>query len=507
MRTASDELFQLLKSLSKQEKRYFKLYAARHVIGEQNKYLLLFDAIDKQTEYDEVRIKEQFKNEAFTRQLHVIKNYLYNLIMKSMRNFHSNNTDDRFHDLLRDAQILYDKGLHKQSSKVLDKARKFAEDNEQFLQLLEIQNWQHTIIHQNNDVNKLQEYVSGQIQVEIDLLDKYRNFLQFQLLNDRIFTHYWKSGIVRNQKEKDEMARMFSEELYKNPENAASFEAKFFYYNALFTFYYCTGDLINAYETVNQLVLMIESIDPGLKRNTSKYISSLNNQYAIQKELKEYAESLITLKKIRSVKATSLTQKVELFMRSYTLELDLYITTGQFNKALNILPEVMNQFKKYVRMIDKQSKLAFNYNFSYIYFGAGDYGEALTWNNHLLNDSDIHLREDIHCFARILNLIIHYELGNDQLLEHIAKSTYRYLYKRKRLFKVETVILNFIKRNPNWIDKKRMTENFKGLFNDLIKLEEDPFEKHAFEYFDFISWLDSKINGSAFQEIKSLKAK
>jgi Tetratricopeptide repeat len=504
MRTASDELFQLIQSLSKQEKRYFKLYAARHVIGEQNKYLLLFDAIDKQKVYDEKAIKQKFSNEAFTNQLHVIKNYLYSLIMKALRNFHSGNFDDKFHDLLRDAQILYDKGLHKQSSKVLNKARKLAEDHEQFLQLLEIQKWQHTLIHQNNDVSKLEKYVNEDVKIEFELLEKYNNLLKFQLLNDRIFTHYWKVGIVRNPKEKMEMAKLFEDELYKEESNAASFEARFFYYNALFSYYFCISDLDNAYTTVNQLVLLIESIDPGIKRYVSKYISSLNNLYAVQKELNLTEESLTTLKKIREVKVGSLTQKVELFMRSYMLELDLYISTGQFEKAKENLPEVIELFRKYKKMIDKQSKLAFYYNFSYIYFGANDFDEALTWNNLLLNDSDISMREDIHCFGRILNLIIHYELGNDQLLEYIAKSTYRYLYKRKRLFKVETEILNFIKKNPNWVDKRSMINSFSALLDGMQKLTDDPYEKHAFEYFDFISWLESKVGGQDFATIKTV---
>ncbi len=49
----SNQLFQLIKSLNKSEKRYFNLYASRHTIGEKNNYVILFEAIDKQIEYDE----------------------------------------------------------------------------------------------------------------------------------------------------------------------------------------------------------------------------------------------------------------------------------------------------------------------------------------------------------------------------------------------------------------------------------------------------------------------
>ena len=46
-------LFDLVKSMSKSEKRYFKLMSSRHTIGDENNYVRLFDFLDKQEEYDE----------------------------------------------------------------------------------------------------------------------------------------------------------------------------------------------------------------------------------------------------------------------------------------------------------------------------------------------------------------------------------------------------------------------------------------------------------------------
>ena len=76
-------------------------------------------------------------------------------------------------------------------------------------------------------------------------------------------------------------------------------------------------------------------------------------------------------------------------------------------------------------------------------------------------------REDIHSFGQILNLFIHYELGNDKLLEYIVKSTYRFLLKRKRLFKVESVILRFLKKYPNWITNQELLKGFSELKEEL----------------------------------------
>ena len=65
MKTNSDPLHQLIHSLSKGEKRSFKIYASRHVLGDENNYVKLFDAIEKQKEYDEEALLKKFKNEKF----------------------------------------------------------------------------------------------------------------------------------------------------------------------------------------------------------------------------------------------------------------------------------------------------------------------------------------------------------------------------------------------------------------------------------------------------------
>ena len=503
MKTISNDLFQLIHSLSKQEKRYFKLYASRHVIGEKNKYVLLFDAIAKQEKYDEEKIKKKFANQVFIKQLHVTKNYLYKLIMNSLRLFNENKSEDQFHNLMRNAQILFDKGLFEQGQKLVNKAKKEAQENEHFLQLLEVYRWEHRMIHKNNDFKKLQTYVDEVILEEIELLDLYKNFLQFQLLNDQVFGLYWKKGSIRKQEDKALLERFFEKDLYQNSGNAKSFNARFFYHNAHFTFAYLTGDLQNCYHHISQQVLMFEEGDVLQKnnKNVQRYISCLNNSYIIQKQLRKFEEGILTLRKLRAIPATSVARRAQLFIRSYNLEIDLYISTGDFQKGTQNIIAFEEKFDDYKQYIETQQRINLYYNLAYLYFGASDFNHSLDYVNVLLDDPDLKAREDIHSFARILNLFIHFELENDQLLEYIVKSTYRFLLKRKRLYKVESIILKFLKKYSNWADQKAMRKGFEEILEDLYPLRENEYEKSAFEYFDFITWLESKLEGVSFEEM------
>ena len=132
-----DNLFTLIKSLSKSEKRHFKIYVSRQR-GSRN-YLKLFDAIEAQKYYSEPLIKSKFSNESFINQLHVTKNYLYKLILKSLRNYHSGlSKDSELKNMLLNAEILYSKEKFSLCEGELNRAENTARRYEKLSILMQI---------------------------------------------------------------------------------------------------------------------------------------------------------------------------------------------------------------------------------------------------------------------------------------------------------------------------------------------------------------------------------
>ena len=80
---STDELFQLIKSLEKGEKRYFKLNVRRSD-GEDLKIVTLFDALDKMDTYDENLLLSKYID-LKKQQLSNIKAHLYKQILSSLR--------------------------------------------------------------------------------------------------------------------------------------------------------------------------------------------------------------------------------------------------------------------------------------------------------------------------------------------------------------------------------------------------------------------------------------
>lgn len=110
------------------------------------------------------------------------------------------------------------------------------------------------------------------------------------------------------------------------------------------------------------------------------------------------------------------------------------------------------------------------------------------------------MREDLMCFARILNLVAHYEAGLDYHLDSLVKSTYRFLIKMNDLHEVQKEMIKFLRNLPD-VSPLNIKDEFRELHGKLKKYEDHPFERRAFLYLDIISWLESKIENRPVKEI------
>ena len=123
----SEALHKLIHSLSANEKRFFKIYASRHTIGEQNNYVKLFSLFDSQKIYNEQEINKLAKHSDFIKYFAAEKNYLYNLILDCLDIYHKESSIDRqISKLVNIGRILIDKKLDHQAVQTLKKAKDLA---------------------------------------------------------------------------------------------------------------------------------------------------------------------------------------------------------------------------------------------------------------------------------------------------------------------------------------------------------------------------------------------
>jgi tetratricopeptide (TPR) repeat protein len=192
--------------------------------------------------------------------------------------------------------------------------------------------------------------------------------------------------------------------------------------------------------------------------------------------------------------------EVNIFTSTHLAELVLWEKKGEHKLALVKINTIISGFAKMGDTINKENKLLFNYHIANIYFGAGEYKDALHWINNVLNENEQSLRQDIHGFARMINLIVHYELGNHDLLEYIIKSTLRFLNKKEKDYKVESVIVKHLRKLVKTTLETERRDAYQKMKMELEELFENPMEKVLLDYFDVLAWLDSKILNISFTD-------
>ena len=267
----SSSLFHLIHSMSKAEKRHFKLYSRYHSknINEMN-YLLLFDIIAKQREYNEEKIALHLggiKKE----HLPALKYYLQNLILESLLALRSkgNDIDSKLSNLLEIARIMLDKGLVQEEMKFLERAKEMALRHERWATVLEVLQIE---MREKKDNVKLVQGLEKEMEV---LLDKLNNLTEYRRINREVFTLLAKSGPQRVAENKVLQATL-NRPILRDVREGKTTEAKRLFYATFIDYYFIVGDFRSAEKKLIQLMHLIESNYSALKFPELTYSSNLN---------------------------------------------------------------------------------------------------------------------------------------------------------------------------------------------------------------------------------------
>ncbi len=504
----NDNLFRLIKSLSKSEKRFFKIYSTRHVIGDQNKYVQLFDAIDKQKIYNEKNIVKKFKDEKFAKRLSVAKAYVYELILKSMNVYHGQNSvEAQLRDLLGNIHFLYQKAMHDQALKLVNKAQKQALLYDMLTFMPEILRWQKKIMEVKFYTQKKEKDLFELAEHYHNILEQLNTINDYWLLQARLYYRQYHKGIVlQNQEELAELAKMLENPLIQEAEKATTYEAKLLRYKFLSTYYFLLRDFPNCYQHSKGLIELLESRPKWLQMNLLLYVNSVNNLLNMTAMLGKNEERAHYIDRLREMMHSKQLKKseslqIKLFQAYYYHLMTLSINQAAFADGMTFIYEMEKGLQQFKDKMDPMGSVMLCFYGFHICFGAEKYSYAYEWLQQILANPTTEIRRDIYYFAKILSLITAYELQNTTLLRQQILSTYRFLHQQAYLKKFEQIGIRFLRQlhqNTSVEELKQLFVQLQHQFKELVK---DNLERKVFAYFDFILWLQSKLNNQPFAQV------
>jgi hypothetical protein len=504
-----DFLFVLIKSLSKSEKRQFKIFASRLETSSNTKFIELFNILDKSETYDEKLILKSGIIKKI--QLSNLKSYLYKQILVSIRlNIPSQNIRYQLREQIDFAGILYNKGLYKQSLKILDKTKQVALENDEKYMAYEIVEFEKLIESQ---------YITRSIQGRADELViqakelNYRNTISSKLsnLSLQLYGIMLKTGYVKNDEEYKYIDDYFNKHIAKLDETKFGFREKYWFYNANLWRSFLVQDFLASYKYAYKWVQLFYDNPNMIYQNPVFFLKGnhyfleslymLKYQSNFRKYLSLLEETIADDKFPVNDNIASLS-----FLYVYNNKLNLHILEGTFEESEYLIPEILDKLKLHSEHLDEHHEMLFFYKIASIYFGNEKYNECINYLDKIINNRNLTMREDLMCFARLLSLIAHYELGKDYYLENHLKNTYKFLLKMNDLHEVQKEIIKFL-RNLNNFYPTDIKKEFKKMHARFVELEKNTYEKRAFLYLDIISWLESKIENRKIADIIKEKAK
>lgn len=503
----NNALFDLIKSMSKSEKRYFKLMSSRHTIGGENNYVRLFDYLDKQDEYDEEEIFVVFKKEAFINRFSITKKRLYDHILSALDSFHAaGSIEAQLHKQLHAADILFEKSLYDQCRRVLHSAEKVAEKNDLRAILLMISYKKKRLMETMGYLKVTDVEIEETLKRDLEFSKSIQEYNELWSIKSLVFSQLSKKGVARSKGDIDVYSKICETILAKKylPENLTS-EARHLYHHILSAYYYAIGKLSDSLE---HLELNLNSTDEsvlGRKMEANKYISALTNAIYIADKIGDYRKSIHYLNDLKKFGATLEANEdlsIKLFSSVSSIELSLFLRKGDFQAASNSVQNVEDELLHYDDKIVPIRRAFLEFKIAVVHIGTGNYTESLKWINRILNDSNLDKTEDIIGFTQLLDLLVHIELNHNNLLPYSLKNTQRFFKTRNRMYGFEKVLLQFISKLIKCEDLFDRQNLWEEMYKELSTItNDDVFESVALDYFDFESWAESKLKGKAFDAI------
>ena len=468
MQRERDRLFDLVKSLDKNEKGYFKKQLFNKVAGSDRYFMILFDAISAQSVYDEAAIRLKIKDKDLLKNFGVHKTYLYEVIMKMLTSYHAKTSvKSELKTSVRNAEILILKALYNDARQTLLKALEQAQNHEFFTLTIEIYDLllkidQHMV--QSGEYTEEQSEILIQNRKELlNNIHKYTNFLEYWDILIKYHQIILGKEILMARREK--LEQLIDGSLLNDEKNALSLTARLRHYNTngLIHINYLNNPqiAINLFKKVYELFESFPKTQ--LKDDMRIFMGVLNNLMYSANLLKD-ADTFN--KAFNKMNELSVKHKVyKLFISTFTTVNKLYYF---------IRHHKLKEGLAYIKLIEKKSEdkqfplpyimIMISIYKSIIYFMSNQPQIASSYLRKLFNvDPAKNMDEEVMCFSLYLWLIVEFELNNFEFLDHLLKTVER---KIKNLH-CDTFIVQecvrFFKRVNHQTDKSILKEAYKKL--------------------------------------------
>ncbi|WP_439581225.1 hypothetical protein [Dyadobacter bucti] len=488
------ELFSLTKSLTKSEKRYFRM-CQNFQEGDKG-YMKMYCILETADMYTDALLA-QIVAELGESTVEPARKHLARVLSKSLSQFEGEKLiDNQLWNLYQNSNTLYRKGLYPAAMRLILKGEKLAMEHGKhiFYNMLNRKKIEYMMHQQFIDWDE-SELVLMQ-EKSRDAISNENAVQQHASLYEILLCRYWKNGTIRSVREQTLLNDLILEEHLTITNNKnTSFESNITHLHFQSVFFLVTGDVEGSLQIFYELDHLYQANPKAWANAPQYYVQFLNGILQTLRRVEKFDEMPFFLERLRSLNSVSEYQDIR--VRYHVLEHELHILIAK--QQISAIPGFLNSLpaenEKTLALIPYQEKAQWWFTLARAYFDTGHYDKALFYINTILNSSHGQISRLLYVTYRILKLMVHYHLGDHDYLDYEMRSIERKLKKGNQWYRTEKCVISLLRKNLN-------LKSVSGLIQELIDLKNDPYEQHIITELALIPWFN-KWFGHIAPELKA----
>ena len=488
----SESLIHLINNLTKQEKKEFSLYISNKP---EKDYIFLFRLIDDKKVSDPEELKMSFLAAKPTSSFNTVVIYLFDLLIDILTRLRTEQDSYYllFNELLH-ARVLYEKSMYQECFQVLKKVKEKAVYYENHFALLVAQrlelNYLLTLDFEDMDEQKLlnKQYKMNNTLKSIRQLNEQSSL--YELLKYRMINRgAWRS-LEDTQKLDDLVTSEISIVASAGVEN---FEIKKNHQLFQANYFITVGDYKAAFNSFVELNKLFEENSHLWNNPPVYYLMTVEGMLESLRIMHNYEGMNYFIQKLAKLSSPSSSFQLNVMYVIFIYRLFSFIDAGDFDKAGIWIAEHQTSLIDKMLLLKEQQQAEMSLYIALIHLGNGEYRKARKRLSATIGRGHLYSLP-LFRTIRIVNVMIHYELGDVDYIQSEIRSIKREMSKNKGYnLKVESFLLKFLNYSFADTNRKKRAEIWESMAEEVHALYADKYETQILRKFDFVAWVEAKI--------------
>jgi hypothetical protein len=480
----TDALILLIHSLTPAEKKKFK--STRR----SGDYTRLYEIIETSGTASSTEIKSKFEKEVQA-SFPATVNYLYKVVLDTL--LHLREQQDSHYSLFNHilkARILFEKSLFEEALSILNWVKKKALQQQNtiaqlFASRLELEYLLFLNLPDLSERDLLNKHFQiNEILKDIRKVNEHSSL--YELLRHRLLY----KGNIRSQKQKDALNDLVISEMSLNANHKDIFEIKKNHLLFQSNYLIGIGDYRSALHSFKELNSLFEKNTAFWSSQPFYYVAVIEGILDNLRSMKSYDEMPYYLERLQSIPAQTEGLQNQVQTLTFLYRMIPYLDRGDFASAQTLAENSLPERSSSVSISTRAELSLYR---SLIQLGLKNYKKAQrSLLSEIVRGHDIYILP-VYRTLRLVHLIIHYHLGDMDLVHFEARSLRREITKVEKAYRAEQLILSYLSREKKILlpkDREKMWKKYEPL---LEELRGDVYEKQLLKTFDFTAWLESDI--------------